>query len=126
MSFKRIVPPALIAAGVGLLIIGLASGSVRISLFIIFPVFSGSGPLFFASVVLIVAGFFTIPLVMTHENEPLLPGEGLPDKGPALRAGAVIFIGPIPILLASDRRTALYTMLAALILLLILFFFAVT
>ena len=127
-SLKRFLPVALLALGCALLAISIIAGDASLSVFIIFPVFSGSGSLFFASVLLIMAGFLTVPLFFLgdlyelssyEKNASILPED---RDGAKIRAGGVIFIGPIPILVASDGRTAFYTMLVAVIVLVVLLF----
>jgi uncharacterized membrane protein len=122
---RRVIPPALILSGFGLLAVSVLSGSGHVQLFLVFPVFSGRGPAFLASVLLLMAGFFSLPfLLIGTDLPPVNPAEehGLPEGRRELRSGAVIFIGPVPILLAGDSRVALYAMIAALVFLAFLLF----
>ena len=128
VNLKRRIPVLLLLSGVLLLVFSVISGSTRVFMFLIFPVFSGSSPLFFVSVLLIIAGFLTAPLfflgdlyeIASYEkNAAIMPEE---KDNVKIRAGGVIFIGPIPVVIAGDRRTAFYTMIVGLVLLLFLLF----
>jgi len=128
-SLKRFLPVILLVSGAALLAISVITGGATLSLFIIFPIFTGSAPLFFVSVLLLIAGFFSLPMIFAGGEEFFLsphsgsanPQNAERDKS-RIRAGGVIFIGPIPILVASDGRTAFYTMLVAVIVLVVLLF----
>lgn len=94
-------------------------GEVELYLFLIFPVLKADGAfgaaslLFaFAAVVVIFLSFFI----------PVPKGSTRPPERPSV--GGVVLIGPIPIVLGSDRRTALLALvvgLAALIIMLLFF-----
>ncbi len=51
-----------------------------------------------------------------HENESAEPEK----KGTKIKGGGVIMIGPIPIVLGSDRRFALIVMILAIVILLLM------
>ena len=119
-SLKRFLPVLLLVSGCALLAVSVIMGDVTLFLFVVLPVFTGNGPLFVVSIILLLAGFFSLPLIFAGDEEFLLS----PHSGSAnlqnkerdksrIRAGGVIFIGPIPILVAGDGRTAFYTMLLA-------------
>ncbi len=142
-SLKMFLPVLLMISGCTLLAISVITGDADISIFIIFPVFSGSTPLFVFSVILLIAGFISLPLLFFGMDEVAFPiplsainqqeertEEGTAPAGAGLRsvvkATGVIFIGPIPVVIGSDSKTALYAALIALalvtvVLLLLLF-----
>jgi uncharacterized membrane protein len=115
------------ALAVGLLLCSAALGwmawereEVELYLFLIFPVLKADGGygaasllLAFAALVVIVLSFFT-----------LVPQEG-PGREGRKSVGGVILIGPVPIVLGSDRRTAVLVLvmaLAALMIMILLLF----
>lgn len=125
-TLKRFLPTGLLISGCILLTLSLMTEGAAITLFIIFPVFSGAGPLFILSVILLIAGFLTLPLLFARSGEVVYMASGKHEKEiiqdtdarlrekNSVRAGGIIFIGPIPILVASDARTAFYTAIIAL------------
>ncbi len=110
-----VVPVGLFAAGVACIAAAVLTGEAEVSLFLIFPVFSGSSGLFLLGTALIVfsfiAGFVLLmkgQLELAGEN-PYAPGS---DAGPERRKtktgyGGVVFVGPVPIAFGSDKTMAL-------------------
>jgi uncharacterized protein (TIGR00304 family) len=94
-------------------------GEVELYLFLIFPVLMADGAFGAASLLLAFAAVVVIFLsfLILAPKGPLEP----PQRA---SVGGVVMIGPIPIVLGSDRRTALLALvigLASLIVILLLF-----
>ena len=108
------VPIAVFVAGMALIAMSVAEGDVEVSLFIIFPVFTGSSPLFLLAILLIIssfiAGFVLLTIDQTRNeglaNAPHKGGNGGAPKS-KIEYGGVVLIGPIPIAFGSNRRMAL-------------------
>ena len=90
-------------------------GQIELYLFLIFPVLKASGAygagsllLALAALVVIFLSFFT-----------LVPRDGSSPAG-RTSVGGVIMIGPIPIVLGSDRRTTVMALVLALAVLMII------
>jgi len=116
---KRWIPVLLLLSATVLLVLSVIRGEAEVYLFILFPVFSGHGLLFVLSILLFIVGFLSVPLIFT-EDTPVSTGffDGEEAK---IRSGGVIFVGPIPIIVLGDGRTAFYTLLALSALLIALF-----
>jgi len=129
-SLKMFLPVLLMISGCTILAISVITGDAAISIFIIFPVFSGRTLLFVLSVILLIAGFISLPLLFFGMDEVAFhipmsainqqkerTGERNAPAGTELRsvvkATGVIFIGPVPIVIGSDSKTALYVALIA-------------
>ena len=90
-------------------------GEIEIYLFLIFPVLRADGAygaaallLAFASLMAIIFSFW---IGVRREG---------PEQSGRMSAGGVIVIGPIPIVLGSDRRTTIITLVLALVVLMII------
>ncbi len=131
----------LLLLGGGLLIYGILIGEVQFVLFLIFPVFYGSGVIPGLSFTLIFLGFVLLFLepFLSHKfsmNKEFFPVTYSPRKNASQisaeremktekKYGGLILIGPIPIVFGSDRDTVLVVVLIALLILaFIVFFFA--
>jgi len=130
---RRLTVLALIAliAGLALLAYSAATGEGQVVLFLIFPVFTGSGLASFAGMLLIMLGLFLgflsvagFALPATGAAPP--PGAAAPamPASPAKKFGGVVLLGPVPIVFGSDRRvtTAMLVLAIVLTILLVLFF----
>jgi uncharacterized protein (TIGR00304 family) len=119
MRPRVLVPIVLFVGGIALISLAVASGEADVSLFLIFPVFSGSSALFVLGTVLIllsfVAGFAFLALGQHELVVSSLPwadktaGGGEPQT--KTKYGGVVLIGPIPVAFGSDKKIA-WTMLA--------------
>jgi uncharacterized protein (TIGR00304 family) len=117
------------AAGAALLADAILHGRASLSLVVILPVFSGRSPEFLLGVVLLVLGFFLLPLALWEpsDSEPLsLSAEGpagAPPTGHAV-GGGVVLIGPVPIFFGAwknvSRRVRFLAALAGAVLLVLL------
>ncbi|HKZ63603.1 MAG TPA: DUF131 domain-containing protein [Thermoplasmata archaeon] len=132
----RILPLVAVTAligGIALLAYSAATGEGQVSLFLIFPVFTGTGLVAFAGMLLITLGFFlgflslASRLVPASEkpSEPPTAPPAPSSVAPAKKFGGVVFLGPVPIVFGSDRRisTAMLVLGIVLTVLLALFFF---
>ena len=103
----------LFALGVICIAAGIALGEGKAGIFIIFPFIYGNGLLMMLGIILI---FISFPLFMFSRfrfeeeifsgEEAMAPGEIKTEK----HAGGLILIGPIPIIISSDWKTALILM----------------
>lgn len=109
------IPVALFAAGVGLIGAAVATGEAEVSLFLIFPVFSGSSGIFLLGTLLIVFSFIVgLALLAMGQAEiaryamgPPRPEKGTESAGQT-KYGGVVLIGPVPIAFGSDRNLAVF------------------
>lgn len=117
MRGTRAVPIAFWVLGVALLADAVLRGAARVTLVVIVPVLSGQSAEFLVGVVLLFAGFLTLPWFFLDEDRRTGPSPGTGD-GPAapplhssgeVGGGGLILIGPVPILFggwrAVSRRT---------------------
>ena len=131
MNHKTWLPVVLFAAGVALILVAVAAGTADMSLFILFPVFTGTSPLFVTGALLIVMSFFVgFALIMMGQLEALRHSPEMPEDieteihGGAIPEahktkpdfGGLILIGPIPIAFGSSRSIAIFMLVAGVIL----------
>jgi uncharacterized protein (TIGR00304 family) len=131
VNHKTWLPVVLFAAGVALILAALAAGTADVSLFILFPVFTGTSPLFFTGVLLIMMSFFVgFALIMMGQLEAIRHAPEMPEQIEAEIHGGVIpeahktkpdfggliLIGPIPIAFGSDRSIAIFMLVAGVVL----------
>lgn len=124
----RVPALVILAAGAGLTAYAVAVGQARVGLLLIVPYLVGTGPLaaagvglLFLGVVLTFASLARRPPQMREVPPPAWPPDGSwrdPEADKEVRGGGVILIGPVPIVLGSDRRIALLAALAGVLLLL--------
>lgn len=115
MHMRMMAPIALFAAGAACIAAAVLAGDAEVSLFLVFPVFTGSGGLFLLGTVFIIFSLLTGFLFMVLGQLELAGVEELADrsrqgKGRApgdKRYGGVVLIGPVPIAFGSDSKTAL-------------------
>jgi len=130
---------ACLAAGVALLAYGAATGQGQVTLFIIFPMFTGTGLAPLAGMLLIVAAMFLwfASLAGFTAGSGAGPGSAAPSTppqqsappaaSPSRKFGGVVFLGPIPVVFGSDARVSKWMLVLAVIMTLVLvaFFFLV-
>ena len=121
MNLRLMVPLLLFLAGVIAVSVDVVAGDAEVSLFLVFPVFSGSSWLFLLGVALIVSGILAWFAMMF---QAAVPAEAPPERnegdaevrghaGRRSRIGGVVLIGPIPIAYGSDARMAFAMMALA-------------
>ena len=109
------MPLALFLSGAAVVTVAVATGEADVSLFLIFPVFSGSSGLFLLGVTLVVLALLVgfASMVMAHPDTVERGDGGLTDRSRGTepqqrtRYGGVLLIGPIPIAFGSDKKMAL-------------------
>ena len=130
MTHKSWLPIALFAAGIGLILAAVAAGMADVSLLVVFPVISGSNPLFLLGVLLIVLSFFVgFALIMMGELEavyhaPTTPesvekevhGNEIPEAHRKTDFGGLVLVGPIPIAFGSNRSIAIMMLVIGVVL----------
>ncbi|HIH00866.1 TPA: DUF131 domain-containing protein [Thermoplasmata archaeon] len=115
------MPLSLFIAGIAAVAAAVATGEAEVSLFLVFPVFSGSSGLFMLGVCLIVlailAGFVMMlqGSRLTETSSDAGTGTGDEERGhdTRVRTGGVLLIGPIPIAYGSDARMAFFMLVIA-------------
>ena len=127
---------ACILGGGALVAYGAALGQGQVYLVFIVPVFTGSGPIPFAGIALIMLGFVLgflslarMPLAADGLAPPAEPvtSASTPLAAPAKRFGGVVFLGPFPVVFGSDKTMSKYMLVlaVAMTVLLLAFFFLV-
>lgn len=124
---------------------GALQGDLQVALFLVFPVVYGSGPWAVLGIGLVMAGFVALFLDAAASLPGAPPPEGgrpgrdpfeteargeapegpwpgaetggRDEDGSWFRGGGVIMLGPIPIVLGSDKRTTMIVMALAVLLL---------
>jgi len=105
---------ALLVAGLFLVAWSVVDGGASVALLVVIPVISGSSLAFLLGVVLLIAGFFSLPFTLAEEWEGALAPSG--PTAPTSRsssdqggAGGFVLIGPVPIVFGTwkgvSRRT---------------------
>jgi len=120
---------AALCGGVALVVLSVVEGAASVALVLVFPVVTGSSLLFLGGVVLIVAGFLTIPFALVEdwsEAIPVSPEGPSPETAASGRSGGVgglVLVGPVPILFGSwkgvSRRTRVWLALLGAVLLIV-------
>ena len=137
----------LVACGAASVGVAAAMGEVDVSLVLIFPVLSGSGPLFavgaiglFLGMLLAFLGFSMRSvrrMALVEASAPTEEGEDRPREegpsGPSMFGvpgggssfGGVVFVGPIPIVFGSNPRMNRLMLVAAVVMALLFFTFLI-
>ena len=119
--------------GVALLAYGAAVGQGQVHLVLIFPVFTGTGIVSFAGMILLVLGMF-LGFASFSQFSMAAPPEAAPAGGPtatvapqtaAKKFGGFVFIGPVPIVFGSDVRVARLMLVLAVVVTILLIAFVV-
>lgn len=108
----RLLGPIVFLAGLAALVLGFLNGQATLSLFVIFPVVTATGPWSILGIVLLIAGVFLFfltwaqPIEMPPPTEPPSPASAspAPPTAPTRRWGGVVFLGPIPVVFGSDQK----------------------
>lgn len=123
------IPIALFGGGLGLIISAVATGEADVSLFLIFPVFSGSSGLFLLGTVLIILSFIVGFLMLAmgqlelQTSGPWPQSSAGPDaaREPVKKEyGGVVLVGPIPIAFGSSRSMALFMLILGIVVAMVL------
>ena len=108
-------------SGIAFIIAGIATGEGGAGIFIIFPFVYGNGPLMIAGMLLVFLSFPIFMLSQFRTTGETYGKDGYGDAGTDRRAGGLILIGPIPIVISSDKRLAFILMAAGMIFALVFF-----
>jgi uncharacterized membrane protein len=99
----RWLPVALLTLGTALVVHSVVTGSTRLYLLVVLPVLSGASWEFGGGVLLLMAGFFTMPFAFSSTET------GGPDEGhrsgstKTTEPGGVLLLGPVPLFFGSWR-----------------------
>jgi len=123
------IPIAMFAGGLVLIASAVATGEAEVSLFLIFPVFSGSSGLFLLGTLLIVLSFIVgflmlamgqLELQSRDITERTVIGSRAEGRAPEKHFGGVVLIGPVPIAFGSSRTMALFMLVLGIVVAIIL------
>ncbi len=110
---KTILCLILGAAGLVLMALSVITGEARVALVLFIPVIYG-GVLLFISVLLLMSSFLLWIFLPSADKVREVKGES--------KYGGVVFIGPIPIILGSDKNVTRTMLYIGLVIALLLFF----
>ncbi len=110
------IAPIIFIFGIICIIAGIAMGEGKAGIFIIFPFIYGEGLLMFIGIILIFISFAVFIFSQFH-----LPENVTTEK----HAGGLILIGPIPIIISSSWKMALFLLAIAIIIILLFAFYAI-
>ena len=110
----RLSGPVVFLAGVVALVVGFAENQATLSLFVIFPVVTATGPWSILGILLMIGGFLLFfvaasPPLGPSTVTPTPPSSEIPaPPSPPVsrRWGGVVFLGPIPVVFGSDPKVA--------------------
>lgn len=123
----------MLIGGIALLAWAVSSGDAEFYLFIIFPVITGTGPIFAGGALLFMVGLIVTFLglsmrtaermAMEYSEAPpetaAPPGHAPHAGAPAPRGGpefgGVIFLGPIPIVFGKGQRTSKWMLIGSIV-----------
>lgn len=124
MRWLRWLGLGLLAAGVALLAASVGTGQGQVSLFLIMPVFWGTGLLGFLAVATLVLGLAILVFGPVLSSVPIgasslsAPSPDSPASGavppPSPEYGGVVVVGPFPIAFGSDRAIATWMFIVGL------------
>lgn len=119
----RLLSLLAILAGGGLVAVAVVTGQAEVGLLLVVPFVVGSGPLPLVGTLLLflgMVGFFvgTARRVTSPRGRARREMSMSDAEEPRTEGGGLIMIGPIPIVVGSDRRTALLAALGGILVLL--------
>ncbi|UCC92289.1 MAG: DUF131 domain-containing protein [Thermoplasmata archaeon] len=123
----------MLVGGIALLAWAVSSGDAEFYLFIIFPVVTGTGPVFAGGALLFMIGLIVTFMGISmraaermaeeygevpqrpapQQGEPRPEGKVPMDGGPEF--GGVVFLGPIPIVFGKGQRTSKWMLVASIV-----------
>jgi uncharacterized protein (TIGR00304 family) len=106
VELQRTFGPALLVAGFIVVVAAVLTGAATLTLFVFIPIISGNSVLLILGLLLIVGGFFLLPLMVVDlPGEDEAPSNALPPaagRTPSSgSSGGFVLIGPIPIVWGS-------------------------
>ena len=123
----------MLIGGIALLGWAVSSGDAEFYLFFIFPVITGTGPIFASGALLFMIGLIVTFLGLSMRAAERMaeeyseappeaaapPGQAPPAGAPAPRGGpefgGVIFLGPIPIVFGKGQRTSKWMLIGSIV-----------
>ena len=123
MRSVGLVPWALLAGGAAAVAAAVVTGGAEAAVVVVFPVIVGSSALLLLGVVLLIAGFLTLPWAWSAPPAPLA-------RERTLTSGGLVLVGPIPIFwgaaTSATRRTQILAAVAGALVLLVAVVLVVT
>lgn len=124
LQYRTMVPIGLFVAGVVCIAVAVLTGEAEVSLFLIFPMFSGASGLFILGTLLIILSFIAGFMLLTIGQIELSGGcfgatggrADQEDGTSELKYGGVVLVGPVPIAFGSDRNIALAMLVIGIVL----------
>ena len=120
------MPVVLLLLGVAFVVDAVARGAASVALFVVFPVVSGTSAEFLLGVVLLLAGFLTVPLAFAAFEDPsatLTPVDPRArGEAPTGELGGLLLVGPIPIFFGSWKGVPVRTKVAVVVVGAVVFF----
>ena len=124
LHYRTMVPIGLFVAGVVCIAASVLTGEAEVSLFLIFPVFSGASGLFLLGTLLIILSFIAGFMLLTVGQIERPGGSfGAPggranqgDGTGEMKYGGVVLVGPVPIAFGSDKNTAVTMLVIGIVL----------
>jgi uncharacterized protein (TIGR00304 family) len=106
VELQRTFGPALLVAGFIVVVAAVLSGAATLTLFVFIPVISGNSVLLILGLLLLVSGFFLLPLTVldlpVHDEDPAnAPRSAAGRTSSSVSSGGFVLIGPIPIVWGS-------------------------
>ena len=109
MRAWALVPAALFVEGAGLVFAAVISGGATVGVALVVPFVVGRSLEFVLGVVLVLAGFLTLPLAFPRSDvEGSEPGDA---PAGSTGGGGIVIVGPVPILFGSWRSVSARTRL---------------
>ena len=117
MTWSRWSIAAVLMAASSLVLgaVALSRGELSLHILLFIPVVSATGGWGAAAMLLAFGAFASLVMHAWRSAASLEAGRDVTSGQGRVSGGAVILLGPIPIVLGSDRRTALLVMAAALV-----------
>ncbi len=113
VRLAQLLGPSVFLVGAVSLAVGFLYGQATLSLFVIFPVVTATGPWSILGIVLLIAGVFlffltwSMPVELPPPTGPVSaapPSPPAPSGEKARRWGGVVFLGPVPVVFGSDQK----------------------
>lgn len=98
----RLVAPALLLVGVGLVVLSIVSGSARWYFFVFIPIVAGNSALLVLGAILIFLGIAFLPTAFRRGDGEDIPGPRDPNSpgttpSGSRSSGGLLLVGPVPI-----------------------------
>lgn len=105
MRGAAVLPVVLFLAGGALIAVAALTGGASGGFVVIVPFLVGNSAAFVLGILLCIAGFFTLPLLVSADDDDgITPGSTPPGGRLSTERGGVLIVGPVPIFFGSWRR----------------------